>query len=159
MDTVDSTSLHQLIVSPFFLSAFFSWFAAQFIKTLIFFFSRKHKYSQKIFITLFWTTGGMPSSHSALVTGIATSLGLGLGVDHPLFIVMVFYGLLIVRDSLGVRRAAGAQARSLNQLGRRLQKDFNIEWEPVKEVHGHNAMEVLVGIGLGFATALAVYLS
>lgn len=95
----------------------------------------------------------MPSSHSSVVAALATAVGFTEGVNSPLFISLLFYGLLVVRDALGVRRAAGMQARLLNSIGRFLEKDRDYDFKPVKEVHGHRLSEVTVGVILGFFIA------
>ena len=100
-----------------------------------------------------WRTGGMPSSHSAVVAALATAVGFTEGAESPLFISLLFYGLLVVRDALGVRRAAGMQARLLNSIGRFLEKDRDFDFRPVKEIHGHRLSEVTVGVILGFFIA------
>jgi acid phosphatase family membrane protein YuiD len=56
---------------------------------------------------------------------------------------------------MGVRRSSGLQARALNFLGRQLSDDSKIEYHPVKEVHGHTPMEVVVGVFLGIFIAAA----
>ncbi|MEW5817964.1 MAG: divergent PAP2 family protein [Spirochaetota bacterium] len=146
---------YSVLYHPVFLSAFFSWFIAQLIKSIIEIFKKRSRSSKDILKTLLWTTGGMPSSHSALVTALATSIGFEEGITSPLFIVTLFYGLLTVRDALGVRRAAGSQAKIINQLTRELNQRFGIDFRPVKEIHGHTMAEVSVGILLGFFIALA----
>lgn len=148
-------NLYRLINNPIFLSAFFSWFLAQFIKTLIEMSRRRSSTSKDLVATLLWRTGGMPSSHSSLVTSLATSIGYVEGLDSPLFILALFYGILTIRDALGVRRAAGTQAQALNQLGEDLRHKIEVRFKPVKEVHGHTAAEVAIGILLGFFIALA----
>ena len=97
----------------------------------------------------------MPSSHSSVVAALATSIGFIEGVRSSLFMAMIFYGLLTVRDALGVRRAAGSQAKILNQLGRDIKKKLDLSFRPVKEIHGHTFSEVIVGILLGFFIAVA----
>ncbi len=72
-----------------------------------------------------------------------------------MFFVTLFYALLTFRDALGVRRAAGAQARVLNQLIRDLGKQHALRSKPVKEIHGHTISEVFVGALLGFFIAVA----
>ncbi len=144
-----------LLNNPIFLSAFFSWFIAQLIKALIEVFrSRPHR-SRDLLVVLFWKTGGMPSSHSSLVTALSTSIGFKEGIHSSLFILSLFYGILTIRDALGVRRATGAQARVMNQVGLELNQRFGIPFYPVKEIHGHTALEVTVGIVLGFFIAVA----
>jgi acid phosphatase family membrane protein YuiD len=104
---------------------------------------------------MFWKTGGMPSSHSSLVTALATSIGFEYGPASPLFTLSLFYGILIIRDALGVRRSSGVQAQTLNKLAEELHERFGISYTPVKEVTGHSATEVAVGVALGFFIAVA----
>ena len=128
---------------------------AQFVKSAVELFKPRSRASREMLFTLLWRTGGMPSSHSSAVTALTTSLGFVEGVNSPIFISMFFFSLLVVRDALGVRRAAGLQARALNHLGFELQKRYDIPFHPVKEVHGHTPAEVSVGILLGFFIAVA----
>lgn len=148
-------NLHRLINSPIFLSAFFSWFLAQLIKTIIEMSRNRLLNSRDIVASLMWRTGGMPSSHSALVTALATSIAYMEGPDSPIFILALFYGILTIRDALGVRRSAGNQAQALNQLGEDLRLMVDVRFKSVKEVHGHTTAEVSIGILLGFFIALA----
>ncbi len=128
---------------------------AQFVKTAIELFNPKSRKSKEIVYTLLWRTGGMPSSHSSAVTALATSIGFTEGIDSPLFISMLFFSLLVIRDALGVRRSAGLQAQALNSLGEELKKRYKIPFSPVKEVHGHTTTEVSIGVILGFFIAVA----
>jgi len=57
--------------------------------------------------------------------------------------------LVVIRDALGVRRASGVQARALNNLGRQIVDKINVNFNPVKEIHGHTPLEVAVGVLLG----------
>jgi uncharacterized protein len=152
---MDGVSLSDFFTGPVFLSAFFSWFFAQVLKAVVESRYKRAGVYQDVLVTLFWKTGGMPSSHSALVTGLATAIGFQHGVQTPLFTLSVFYGILIIRDALGVRRSAGLQARALNRLGTQLAARHGIEFESVKEVSGHTPSEVSVGILFGFFLAVA----
>ncbi len=98
----------------------------------------------------------MPSSHSSLVTALATSIGITEGIDSALFATVFFYGILTIRDALGVRRSAGTQAQMLNTLRVELMQRYTISLKPVKEVHGHTPIEVSVGVLLGFFIALGI---
>ena len=155
MSAANPDSVYRIINHPIFLSAFFSWFVAQTIKSLIELFKERKRSTRRMFRTMFWTTGGMPSSHSSVVASLATAVGFIEGVRSSLFIALLFYGLLTVRDALGVRRAAGSQARTMNQLGKEIQEKLGINFKPVKEIHGHTFSEVSVGILLGFFIAVA----
>lgn len=155
MPTKAFSYVYGLVTNPVFLSAFFSWFVAQLVKALIEAIRVRAHSSKDMVMTLFWKTGGMPSSHSSLVTALATSIGFEYGPGNPLFTLSLFYGILIIRDALGVRRAAGVQAQALNRLGTELQERFGIRFRAVKEVNGHTASEVSVGVLLGFFIATA----
>jgi len=147
--------MYSLIKHPVFLSAFFSWLLSQVLKSLIDILRKRPNTARSVLLHIFWATGGMPSSHSSVVTALATSLGFIFGVDSPLFILAVFYGFLTIRDALGVRRATGSQAIVLNELIRELSGKFDISAKTVKEIHGHNFSEVSVGVLLGFFIAVA----
>lgn len=144
-----------LLTHPIFLSAFVAWFLAQFIKALIQVFRFRNRMAKDVLVTLFWTTGGMPSSHSAVVSALTTAVGIKLGLDSPLFIVTLFFAFLAIRDALGVRRAAGLQARAINTILTEINSKFGTAYKPVKEINGHKAAEVSVGILLGVFLAVA----
>jgi acid phosphatase family membrane protein YuiD len=148
-------NLYTLLNSSVFLSGFFSWFFAQLIKTIVEVSRGRNSSSRDILESLVWRTGGMPSSHSALVTALATSLGFIEGLDSSIFVFSLFYGILTIRDAMGVRRAAGNQAQALNQMAEELHQKFDTRFKPVKEVHGHTPAEVFIGCLLGFFIALA----
>ena len=147
--------LSKALSSPVFLSAFSSWFIAQVLKSCIMLVRNRPRTAKEILVHIFWSTGGMPSSHSAVVSSLATAAAFVEGVDSTLFFVTLFYAMLTFRDALGVRRAAGAQARVLNQLIRDLGKHHALRSKPVKEIHGHTLSEVFVGALLGFFIAVA----
>ncbi|MCL2705220.1 MAG: divergent PAP2 family protein [Spirochaetaceae bacterium] len=142
--------------NPIFLAAIFSWFFTQFVKTVIIIILKPGQMPIRYYISiLLWKTGGMPSSHSALVTALATSIGFKEGFDSSLFIVACAYSLLVIRDAVGVRRSAGIQARTLNKLGSDLHEKLNIDYKSVKEISGHSVSEVFIGIIIGFFIAVA----
>ncbi|MGA2765612.1 MAG: divergent PAP2 family protein, partial [Spirochaetia bacterium] len=122
--------LSRALSSPVFLSAFSSWFIAQILKSCIMFVRNRPRTAKEILIHIFWSTGGMPSSHSAVVSALATAAAFVEGFNSTLFFVTLFYAILTFRDALGVRRAAGAQARVINQLIRDLSPHFKIRSKP-----------------------------
>ncbi|MDR1625714.1 MAG: divergent PAP2 family protein [Spirochaetia bacterium] len=148
-------NLYTLLNSSVFLSGFFSWFLAQLIKTIVEVSRGRNPSSRDILESLVWKTGGMPSSHSALAASLATSLGFTEGLDSPVFVVSLFFGILTIRDAMGVRRAAGNQAQALNQLIEELHQKLDTKSKAVKEVHGHTPAEVFIGCLLGFFIAMA----
>ena len=108
-----------------------------------------------LLLTLLWTTGGMPSSHTAVVSALTTAIGFKVGFDSPLFIVSLFFSFMAIRDALGVRQAAGNQARAINQIIDEMNERWQTGSKPVKEVRGHKGSEVVVGSLLGIFLATA----
>ena len=96
-------------------------------------------------------TGGMPSSHSAFVTGTAAGVGLQLGFDHPGFAIAATVAFVVMYDASGIRRAAGITAARLNELPSEI---WTSSLKPLKESLGHSRLEVLVGSLIGPAVAL-----
>jgi acid phosphatase family membrane protein YuiD len=148
-------ALRGFFENPIFLSAVSSLFLAQFVKTLIYLLRSKRKNPRDTLETLIWRTGGMPSSHSSMVASLAASVAFYEGIDSNLFIITLMFSLIIIRDSLGVRRSSGIQARVLNWLGRNVSEKLKIEYHPIKEVNGHSPLEVVVGALLGIFIAAA----
>ncbi len=97
-------------------------------------------------------TGGMPSSHSALVTGTASGVGVQLGFDHPAFALATTVAFVVMYDASGIRRAAGITASRVNQLP--VDNWPEQPEKPLKETLGHTRLEVFVGSLLGPAIAL-----
>ena len=93
-------------------------------------------------------TGGMPSSHSALVTGTAAGVGLQLGFNDPVFALASTIAFIVMYDASGIRRAAGLTATKVNQISKDNSKELSLE-NPLKESLGHTKVEVLVGSVLG----------
>jgi uncharacterized protein len=145
----------EFFTNPVFLSAIFSLLTAQFLKAVVNIFRSRARNFREILLTFFWKTGGMPSSHSALAVSIATAIAFRQGPNTNIFILAAFFALVVIRDALGVRRAAGLQAKALNLIGKELNLRNGFPFRPVKEVHGHNPAEVIVGSLLGFFIALA----
>ena len=140
--------------NPVLLSCIFSWLSAQFIKTLIKLFSGKVHSVGELFELLFWRTGSMPSSHSALVATLCTNVGYRSGINSDVFMLSLVFFMVTIRDAVGVRRANGIQAKVLNGLGRKLAEKGIIDFVPVKEVQGHTPAEVAIGCLLGFFIGL-----
>ena len=136
------------------LSGLAAAFFAQVIKFFIFTIR-----SKKINFKIFTTTGGMPSSHSAGVMGLSTSVGLISGFDSVIFAVAIGYALVTMYDAAGVRRAAGKTAACLN----RMMEDFyehNVQalGGKLKELLGHTPFEVIMGAIFGICYAICFHL-
>ena len=114
---------------------------AQFFKIIFNFFK-----TGKIRFGIMFETGGMPSSHSALITGATSGIGYELGFDSPIFALAVAVALIVMYDASGVRKSAGVQAAEINKLSKILDSQSEVL---LKETLGHTKIEVLVGSILG----------
>lgn len=128
-------------------------FIAQVLKFLLHYIFKK-----KIDFKLFTTTGGMPSSHSAGVVGIATTVGIISGYSSIDFSIAAGYALVVMYDAAGLRRASGRMAACLN----RMMDDFykhNVQavGGKLKELLGHTPIEVIAGAALGVAYAYYIH--
>lgn len=100
--------------------------------------------------------GGMPSSHSAVVTGLATLIGKYEGVDTPIFAVSLILATVVMYDACGVRRAAGKQASLLNKIIETPGLTGMQVSERLVEVLGHTPIQVFVGALIGIVVGLIV---
>lgn len=138
------------------LAGIVSWFSAQFIKTLINIIGSKVHSPGELIELMFWRTGGMPSSHSAIVTSLCTTIAFKNGLNSDIFLVSFVFLLVVVRDAFGVRRSSGIQAQKINELGKELEDNKALtNFKPLKEVNGHTPMQVILGCLLGFFVGLA----
>lgn len=153
--SIRGVALTSFFENPIFLSAILSWLFGQVLKGVIGVLSARKKTFRGIVETIFWSTGGMPSSHAAVVSGMTTAIAFKNGVGSDLFILSMWVALIVMRDALGVRRSSGIQARVLNLLGRNVAERLAIEYHPVKEIQGHAPLEVVVGALLGIFIAAA----
>jgi len=102
------------------------------------------------------STGGMPSSHAAGVSALATSCGMQMGFDSPLFGLAAVFALVTMFDAQGVRRSSGQQAVILNDILDSIWKG-KTKSSHIREFLGHTPLEVITGAGLGFLMAVIFY--
>ncbi|HBP64540.1 MAG TPA: divergent PAP2 family protein [Desulfosporosinus sp.] len=131
------------------VSAASAWAIAQLLKVLV-----SVILLRKLNFQLIFSSGGFPSSHSATVSALALGIGKYYGWDSPIFAVAVVFGMIVLYDAAGVRRAAGLQAEVLNQLVERMYPNLNIEKKRLKELIGHTPFEVFAGVSLGIIVGL-----
>ena len=101
-------------------------------------------------------TGGMPSSHSATVGALATTVGLYYGFGSILFLITVIFTLITLFDAAGVRRSVGRQAGILNKMLDDLYEKGQVPETRLKELLGHTPVEVITGAFLGCIISLVV---
>jgi acid phosphatase family membrane protein YuiD len=99
-------------------------------------------------------TGGMPSSHSAIVMGLTAAIGKYSGVSSAPFAIALIFSFVVMYDAAGLRRAAGRQAEVLNRLVEDLVHMRGVQEQRLRELLGHTPVEVLVGAVIGIAVGL-----
>jgi uncharacterized protein len=102
---------------------------------------------------LLFRTGGMPSSHTALVAGVAHGIGLRDGFDSTVFAIAAVLAIVVIYDATGIRRQAGKHATLINAMIQDLASGHPLKQELLKEVLGHTPLEALGGFLLGIASA------
>lgn len=107
---------------------------------------------------LLFTTGGMPSSHSALMTSTTLAVGLYYGFDHPTFALGVAITMVVTYDAAGVRQQAGIHAQRINVIFEELLRGHPINEKDLRVVLGHTPLEVVGGILLGLVVATTQWL-
>ncbi|XP_047336502.1 uncharacterized membrane protein YuiD [Impatiens glandulifera] len=138
-----------LAVNPTFVSWILAWFIAQSIKVIL-----TLLLERKWDIRVMFSSGGMPSSHSALCTALTTSVAICHGVADSLFPVCLGFSLIVMYDAIGVRRHAGMQAEVLNVIIGDLFEGHPIGKRKLKELLGHTPSQVAVGALLGIVVAI-----
>jgi acid phosphatase family membrane protein YuiD len=149
-----TNSIFDILRNPIALSGFLAWFLAQGLKPLFKFYS-----TRKWDWMLIFSPGGMPSSHSALMTAVTTAIGLTIGWATPMYALSLAVTGVVVYDAMGVRRQAGIQAERINKLVEEVfNKTASAEYviENLKEIIGHSPAEALGGVAFGVVIALIV---
>jgi acid phosphatase family membrane protein YuiD len=145
-------NLGNILQNHVLLTGLASWILAQVLKIPIDLIQSRHWNW-----ALFFAAGGMPSSHSALVTSTAIAVGLHYGFDDPVFGVATAIAMIVVYDATGIRRQAGMQAQKINILVEELLQGHPISQEHLREVLGHTPLEALGGVLLGITVAVGLW--
>lgn len=149
------TFFKELFSNELFVSAAIGWFVAQVLKTIIYTVLNKDFSFERMY-----GSGGMPSSHSATVTALATSSYFLYGAGSSEFAISLILAIIVMYDARGVRRETGIQAKVINDLIELL-ADVHNEIMPLdeklKEFVGHTPLQVVAGAILGFLLACLVH--
>lgn len=148
------TYLIALVTNRVIICAAMAWIVAQFLKVFT-----SAKYREEFSAIKFLTgSGGMPSSHSAVVCAACVSCGIVDGFNSAAFAISAVLAIVVMRDAAGIRREAGKQAEAINQVSMELKK----KRKGFKPTHlsvllGHTPLQVAVGAILGIAVAIACH--
>jgi len=135
-----------------FYSVAFAWIFAQTMKVVLGIIREK-----RFNFMWFVGTGGMPSSHAAGVTALASSIGLYKGFNSAVFATALLFAIVVLFDAQGVRRASGKQAQILNKILEDIYWKKKIQEDRLRELLGHTPVEVLTGIAIGVFMSLLCY--
>lgn len=136
------------LTSEIFLATFIAATISQCLKIIVIILVKRQKFRVHDLIV----TGGMPSAHSSLVGALTTIIGLTEGFT-PLFFVVLTFSLIVLRDAMGVRRSVGEE-------GKLIEKIFKHEKIKMDKFHyslGHTPLQVVAGLAIGIASAIAVH--
>jgi len=140
--------LEMVFNNQIFLAGFIAWIIAQILKILTHYIQQR-----ELDLTRIVGSGGMPSSHSSLVMGISTGIGIKYGWGSDIYILALVFSVIVMYDASGVRRSVGKQAIILNRIIKNLYQHKKIQEAKLKEFVGHTPKEVLAGALLGIITA------
>jgi hypothetical protein len=134
------------------VAGFWAWLIAQFLKfPTDFFLNRRWNWM------IMFSSGGLPSSHSALVTAVTLMVGLQEGFGSALFAVSAALAVIVIYDAAGVRRQAGIHAKRINEIMKHFFESGQLPEKELKEMLGHTPFEVISGILLGLVICFSVY--
>ena len=133
----------------FLLAPLVAWAIAQAAKVVL-----TSMHQRKLNLRVLAETGGMPSSHAAIVMGMTTAVGKYSGVSSAAFAIALIFSFVVMYDAAGLRRAAGRQAAILNRLVEDLVHMRGMQEQRLRELLGHTPVEVLVGAVLGIVVGL-----
>ncbi|MDF2566945.1 MAG: hypothetical protein K0R90_401 [Oscillospiraceae bacterium] len=148
-------NLRQLLHNYVLTVAMVSWITAQILKTLLSFLKTKEFNAERLV-----GAGGMPSAHTATVCGLVIAVAKKAGPNSPEFAMAFVLAAVVIYDAMGVRRAAGEQAKVINKIVKSHNEDEDktndIESKELKEFLGHTPLEVLGGSLLGILIAMMI---
>lgn len=138
----------QFIKNKIFMTTLSAWAIAQIIKVTLGVIRQK-RFDFRWFVG----TGGMPSSHAAGASCLATATGLEYGFNSVYFALAASFAIVVMFDAQGVRRATGRQARILNKITEDIYWQGRINEDRLRELIGHTPVEVIAGFFLGMLIA------
>lgn len=144
----------ELFRTSTFWSSVLGWMAASVLKIVV-----GWRRTRRIDFRYLTSLGGMPSAHSALVSGLATSVGLREGFGSTIFVVTLIFAAVVMFDASTVRRAAGLQGQLLNQVVDEVFKEHRLPAAKLKEILGHTPLEVFAGMVVGIVTGTGISLA
>lgn len=138
-----------MVIHPILWAAIISGLGAQLYKVVA-----ESLRTRRLKLYRFFETGGMPSSHTAVVTSLAVGAWREAGFDSPLFAITAVFSLYFILEATGLRQEVGKQARVLNEILDELIESHHFARERTRELLGHTWSEVAWGFLLGLVVTL-----
>ncbi len=138
-------------VSPYLITIALAWIIAHVIKFMIA--SLKTK-SIKNF-NQFYSSGNMPSAHTATVVSLVTIVGILDGIDSAVFAVAALFAGVVMYDSINLRRSVGEQGEAVRALIKEQKSKVVLR----HVARGHTSLEVFAGLILGFVVGIVVFIA
>ena len=144
--------MSELLSNKPLIAAIIAWALAQLIKVIL-----DSIFSRKLSLKSLVASGGMPSSHSSLVSALTTVIAIQYGLGSAYFAIAAVLSMVVMYDAFNVRRAAGEQAKAINKIFKALmENNFIADEKAMKEILGHSPLQVLAGFFLGLITGFIV---
>lgn len=144
--------MSELLSNKPLIAAIIAWALAQLIKVIL-----DSVFSRKLSLKSLVASGGMPSSHSSLVSALTTVIAIQYGLGSAYFAIAAVLSMVVMYDAFNVRRAAGEQAKAINKIFKALmENNFIADEKAMKEILGHSPLQVLAGFFLGLITGFIV---
>lgn len=112
---------------------------------------------RRLRLSLLFSSGGMPSSHTAVVTTLSLLVATREGIGSPLFSIVAIFSLYVVFEATGLRQEVGNQARLINDLVDEIITRHQLDRRRLRELVGHTWGEVAAGMLCGFLVYLLCY--
>ena len=148
-----NSPLVALLSNRAFWAAIIAWFIAQALKSI-----RSLVLTRKLDFSFIVASGGMPSSHSALVTALATAIGRVSGLQSTNFALAAILAGVVMYDASGVRLAVSKQARILNYMLDDFFFKRGLNEQRLHELIGHTPVQVFAGALVGLVTGILLTL-
>jgi uncharacterized protein len=145
--------LEQLFSNHILIAVLVAWLMAGMVKVPI-----EYWETRQWNWALWFSSGGMPSQHSALVTSTMLAVGLYDGFNTAAFAVAFTLMIVVLYDAAGVRRQAGLHAVKINQIINEFFAGHPISEDQLKEVLGHTPRQVIAGAGFGLVVTILFWL-
>lgn len=139
------------LISPYLITILFAWLIAHIVKFII----SSIKNEKQTIKSYLFSSGGMPSAHSAAVVAMATIIGLKDGFESGLFGLATLFAVIVMYDAIKVRRSSGEQGIAIHKIFKELKTKINLP----RVAKGHTPLEVGFGALLGLVIGVVVFLS